>query len=609
MRREQLKDYSSEARLFSNRVIVSVLLILIMLGSLVTRLVYLQVIDHQHYTTLSNDNRVKIIPVGPTRGLIYDRNGIVLAENQPAYRLEIVPEQVEDMQALLQSLTELVNIREQDLKQFTKSLRQKRTFDNIPLRFYLDDHEVARVAAIQHRLPGVEIVASLNRHYPLGNTFAHVLGYVSRKDAQDLKDIDTTNYLGTSHIGKSGIEKFYEDHLHGTVGNQQVETNARGRVIRVLESNPPSAGKDLHLTIDAPLQAVATQALGEFNGSIVTIDVTNGQILTLVSNPGFDPNLFVNGIGFKDYDALRESDSQPLYNRALFGRYPPGSTIKPFIGLAGLKYGIVNPHYELFCPGYYIIPFGEERKFRDWKKTGHGLMDLDEAIVESCDVYFYDLALNLSIDKIHPFLSSFGFGKVTGVDMPSENAGLAPSREWKRSRRHQPWFPGETLNTGIGQGFLLSTPIQLANATVTLANKGQAKQLRLVLGQGHSRNKIPVDPILASIPEQQWDYIHKSMIKVVHSLHGTARRIANKSFKVAGKTGTAQVFGIKQEEEYDVEKIAFKLRDHALFIAFAPAKNPRVAIAVIVENGGGGGSVAAPIASKVLNSYMAKYIK
>lgn len=607
MRREQLKDHSSEARLFSNRAIVSTLVVMIMLGLLVTRLVYLQVIDHEHYTTLSNDNRVKIIPVGPTRGLIYDRNGIVLAENQPAYRLEIVPEQVKDMQALLQSLTELVNIREQDLKQFTKALRQKRTFDNIPLRFYLDDHEVARVAAIQHRLPGVEIVASLNRHYPLGNTFAHVLGYVGRKDVQDLKDIDTTNYLGTSHIGKSGIEKYYEDHLHGTVGTQQVETNARGRVIRVLQENPPSAGEDLHLTIDAPLQAVATQALGEFNGSIVTIDVTNGQILTLVSNPGFDPNLFVNGIGYKDYNALRDSDSQPLYNRALFGRYPPGSTIKPFIGLAGLKYGIVNPHYELFCPGYYIIPFGEERKFRDWKKTGHGLMDLNEALVESCDVYFYDLALNLSIDKIHPFLNSFGFGKTTGVDMPSENAGLNPSREWKRARRRQPWFPGETLNTGIGQGFLLSTPIQLANATVTLANKGQARQLRLVLGKSHSRSKITVDPLLASVPEQQWDYIHKAMTEVVHGAHGTARRIANKSFQVAGKTGTAQVFGIKQEEEYDAEKIAFKLRDHALFIAFAPARNPRVAIAVIVENGGSGGSVAAPIASQVLNSYMSKY--
>ena len=609
MRREQLKDYSSEARLFSNRAIVSLLAITLMLGSLITRLVYLQVIDHDHYITLSNDNRVKIIPVGPTRGLIYDRNGIVLAENLPAYRLEIVPEQVEDMQALLQSLTELVNIREHDLKQFTKALRQKRTFDNIPLRFHLDDHEVARVAAIQHRLPGVEIVASLNRHYPLGNNFAHVLGYVGRKDAQDLKDIDTTNYLGTSHIGKSGIEKFYEDHLHGNVGTQQVETNARGRVIRILEQNPPSAGEDLHLTIDAPLQTIATQALGEFNGSVVTIDVTNGQILTLVSNPGFDPNLFVNGIGFKDYNELRDSDSQPLYNRALFGRYPPGSTIKPFIGLAGLKYGIVNPHYELYCPGYYIIPFGEERKFRDWKKTGHGSMDLDEALVESCDVYFYDLALNLSIDNIHPFLSSFGFGKVSGVDMPSENAGLLPSREWKRATRRQPWFPGETLNTGIGQGFLLTTPLQLANATVTLANKGQAQQLRLVLGKGHSRTKIPVDPLLASIPEQQWDYIHNAMTRVVHSIRGTARRIANKSFKVAGKTGTAQVFGIKEEEEYDAEKIAFKLRDHALFIAFAPAKNPRIAIAVIVENCGGGGSVAAPIAAQVLNSYMAKYNK
>jgi len=606
MRREQLKDYFSEARLFRNRAIVSILVIIIFIGLLVTRLVYLQIIDHKHYTTLSNDNRVKLIPIGPTRGLIYDRNGIVLAENLAAYRLEIIPEQVEDMEQLLEQLATLVDIREHDLKQFKKSLRQKRTFDNIPLRFHMDDHEVARISAIQHRLPGVQIVASLNRHYPLGHTFAHVLGYVGRKDVQDLKNIDNTNYIGTSHIGKTGIEKNYENHLHGKVGFQQVETNARGRVLRVLQQTPPTAGEDLHLTIDAPMQTVAEQALGDFNGSIVSMDVRNGQILTMVSNPGFDPNHFVNGIGFKEYNALRDSDSQPLYNRALLGRYPPGSTIKPFIGLAGLKYGITNEHYEIFCPGYYIIPYGEERKFRDWKKSGHGHVDLKESITESCDVYFYDLALNLSIDRIHPFLKGFGFGEKTGIDMPSENAGLLPSRQWKRERRRQPWFPGETLNTGIGQGFLLTTPLQLATATATLANKGQAVQPRLVMGQGLPKDKKNIDPLLATVQQQHWDYIHKAMIKVVHSQRGTARRISNKKYKVAGKTGTAQVFGIKQEEEYDEENTAIKLRDHALFIAFAPAENPRIAVAVIVENGGGGGSVAAPIASKLIEYYMGK---
>jgi penicillin-binding protein 2 len=606
MRREQLKDYSSEARLFSNRAIVSIIMILILITLVLTRLVYLQVIDHKYYTTLSNDNRVKLVPIGPTRGLIYDRNGIILAENLAAYRLEIIPEKVTDMETLLQQLGKLIDIREHDLKQFRKALRQKHKFDNIPLRFRLDDHEVARIAAIQHRLPGVQIVAGLSRHYPQGRSFAHVLGYVGRKDVQDLKEIDTTNYLSTSHIGKSGIERYYETHLHGTVGYQQVETNAQGRILRVLQQTQPTAGKDLHLTIDAPLQVIAEQALGEFSGSIVAIDTRSGQVLTLVSNPGFDPNLFVNGIGYKDYEALSKSDSQPLYNRALFGRYPPGSTIKPFIGLGGLKYGITNEHYEIYCPGYYIIPFGEERKFRDWKRSGHGTVDLDDAITESCDVYFYDLALNLSIDRISPFLKSFGFGQKSNIDMPAENAGLLPSRQWKRQKRRQPWFPGETLNTGIGQGFLLSTPLQLAHATATLANHGKAMQPYLALDQHRIKKQSTIDPLLASVEAHHWDYIIQAMTHVVHKHKGTARHIVNDKYRIAGKTGTAQVFGIKQEEKYDAESIDIKLRDHALFIAFAPADKPRIAIAVVVENGGSGGAVAAPIAAKIINHYMAK---
>lgn len=606
MRREQLKDHSSEARLFRHRSIVSIIIIVILISLVVTRLVYLQILDHQHYTTLSNDNRVKLVPVGPTRGLIYDRNGIILAENQAAYRLEIIPEKVEDMDTLLEQLSTLINIQGHHLKQFNKALKQKRTFDNIPLRFRLNDQEVAKVSAIQHRLSGVQITASLNRYYPFAGIFAHVIGYVGRKDTQDLKQIDVTNYLDTSHVGKSGIEKFYEKHLHGTVGYQQVETNAQGRVIRILKDTPPTAGQDLHLTIDAPMQTIATQALGDYNGSIVALDVSSGQVLSMVSNPGFNPNLFVNGIAYKDYNALRDSDSQPLYNRALLGRYPPGSTIKPFIGLAGLKYGVTNQQYEIYCPGYYIIPFGEERKFRDWKESGHGVMDLDGSITESCDVYFYHLSLNLSIDRIHPFLKSFGFGKKTHIDMPIENAGLLPSREWKRKNRRQPWFPGETLNTAIGQGFLLSTPLQLAVATATLANRGYATQPRLVLGQTSAKKKSSIDPLLESVQEDHWNYIHNAMINVVHRRSGTARKIAKTAYKIAGKTGTSQVFGIKQEEKYDAASIDIKLRDHALFIAYAPADNPRIAIAVVVENGGGGGSVAAPIASKVIDFYMTK---
>jgi len=605
MRREQLKDHFSETRLFTRRAIFSLIFILVLLSLLTARLIFLQIIDHQHYSTLSNDNRVKLLSIGPSRGLIYDRNGIVLAENLSAYRLEIIPEQVKDMDVLLQQLHKLINIREQDLKQFKKLLKHRQRFDNIALRFHLNDIEVAKISAIQHRLPGVHIAASLNRHYPLGETFAHIIGYVGRKDVNDLKRLDPTNYISTSHIGKSGIEKQYEPTLHGNIGYQQVETNAQGRVIRILEQTPSQSGKDIHLTIDAPLQAIAKQALGKHNGSVVALNPRNGEILSIVSNPGFDPNLFVNGISYKTYEALRKSDSQPLYNRALLGRYPPGSTIKPFIGLAGLKYGITNEHHEVFCPGYFIIPFGENRKFRDWKKTGHGSVDLDDSITQSCDVYFYELALNLSIDRINPFLKSFGFGSKTGIDMPSENSGLLPSREWKRKNRNQPWFPGETLNTGIGQGFLLATPLQLATATAIFANKGQAVHPHLVIKNDQHKHTKTINPLLKQVQSHHWDYLIKSMTHVVHSAKGTARRIANSNFKTAGKTGTAQVFGIKQEEEYEEAKIAFKLRDHALFVAFAPVKDPRIAVAVIAENGGSGGAVAAPIAAQIINHYLA----
>ncbi len=609
MRREHLRDHRAEASLFRFRATISALLVVILIAVVLTRLTYLQILNHKHYTTLSHDNRVKLLPIGPTRGLIYDRNGVILAENQAAYSLEIIPEQVEDMEQLLDQIKSLINIREHDLKQFNKRLKYKQKFDNIPLRFRLSDREVARIAAVLHRLPGVQIVASLNRHYPLGKTFSHVLGYIGRKDLNDIKRLDPTNYISTNHIGKTGIEKFYESTLHGTVGYQQVESNAQGRILRILEQTLPATGKDIHLTIDAALQAIAEQAMGKHNGSIVAMDPRNGQILAIISTPGFDPNPFVNGIAFKDYDALRKNESRPLYNRSLQGRYPPGSTIKPFIGLAGLKYGITNEHYEIFCPGYFIIPFGEKRKFRDWKKTGHGTVNLDQAITQSCDVFFYNLSLHLSIDRISPFLKAFGFGRKTGIDMPIESSGLLPSRKWKREKRNQPWFPGETLNTGIGQGFLLATPLQLATATAILANKGKPVRPHLVLGSSIPGQRLETDPLLQQVQQRYWDYIQKAMTHVVHNYRGTARRIANSRFKVAGKTGTSQVFGIKQEEEYEEKKVAIKLRDHALFIAFAPVKNPRIAIAVVIENGGSGGKIAAPIASKIINHYMAGKIK
>ncbi len=604
--RQQLKDHFAEARQFLNRTILALILIAIFTGTTITRLVYLQVIENPHYTTLSDDNRVKITPITPTRGLIYDRNGVILAENLPSYRLEIIPEQAGNMDALLEQLATLVEINDDHIKRFQKALKRKRSFQATPLRFLLSDEEVARIAAIQHRLPGVRITADLTRHYPLGSPLAHVVGYMSRIDERDLKRVDNTNYSASTHIGKTGIEKHYEDVLHGQVGLQQVETNAQGRVMRILNKTPPVPGKNLHLTLDTNLQKLAEELFNSERGSLVAIDPNNGEILAMVSTPGFDPNAFVNGISHVDYNKLREDPAQPLYNRTLLGRYPPGSIIKPFIGLVGLQSRVTNEHHELFCPGYYLLE-GEERKFRDWKKTGHGIVDLDQAIAQSCDVYFYDLALNLGIDRIAPFLFNFGFGQLTGIDMPVENAGLLPSREWKRATRGQAWYPGETLNTGIGQGFLLSTPLQLASATATLAMRGKRVQphlLRHIEQEPVSPESSYLLPGVSDVSRHHWDYIIKSMEHVVSHHQGTAKYIHTDQYDIAGKTGTAQVFGIKQEEKYEAEKIVKRLHDHALFIGFAPVRKPRIAVAVIVENGGSGGRVASPIVGQLIKRYM-----
>lgn len=606
--RVQLKDHFSETRLFFGRVVWLVLLVAVLTAITVTRLFYLQVTDHHHYSTLSNDNRVKLIAVPPTRGLIFDRNGVLLAENLPDYRLEITPEQVEDMDALIADLRRLVDIDDEDVRRFQLHVRRKHAFEGVPLRFHLSDEEVATVAVARHRLPGVNIVARLNRHYTMGPSMAHVIGYVGRIDERDLRDLNPVDYQATTHIGKIGIEKRYEDLLHGRVGHQQVETNAQGRILRTLEEQPPQPGQHLYLSVDARLQRAAEQALGEFTGAVVAVDPRTGEVLALVSKPGYDPNAFVNGISSKDYRALQRDHDQPLFNRALLGQYPPGSTIKPFVGLAGLVYGVADPARTEFCPGFYQLP-GESRRFRDWKRTGHGRVDLDAAITQSCDVYFYDLARDLTIDRIHEFLSGFGFGAPTGIDMHSERAGLLPSREWKRSRRGQVWFPGETLNTGIGQGYTLTTPLQLAVATATLSTKGMRMRPRMLHavqdpadGSMRTLEPEPLPPV-QGVDEQHWNYILEAMEHVVYDKHATAWRLRDLPMRVAGKTGTAQVFGIAQEEEYDPEEIAEKLRDHALFIAYAPADAPQIALAVVVENGGSGGSVAAPVAGQILQAW------
>ncbi len=605
-----LKDHLFEYNLFSSRAITLLVLCGLLLLALLSRLWYLQVIEHEHFTTLSEDNRVKLQPIAPNRGLIYDRNGILLGDNFPSYRLEITAEQIDDMPSTLMALEDIIHIREIDRDRFDKLLARKPRFEAVPLRFHLSDEEVARFSVNRHLFPGVEIKAGLARRYPMGKVAVHALGYVGRIDAQSLKSIDTSNYSGTTHIGKTGVEKTFEKLLHGTVGVRQVETTAQGRVVRILKRTPPVPGQNLYLTLDSRLQAAAEAAFGDHSGSAIALDPKTGDVLALVSMPTYDPNPFVNGIDYDDYANLRDDPDEPLFNRALRGQYPPGSTIKPFIGLAGLEQGLTGFSSSTYCPGFYMLP-GSTRKFRDWKRGGHGTVDLDIAITQSCDVYFYDLALSLGIDRMHDYLQHFGFGKRTGVDIVGELPGLLPSPAWKRQRRGQPWFPGETIITGIGQGFFLTTPLQLATATSVLANRGYWMTPTILRAEQESGqdallpHRSQIAETLSINNPQNWDRVIHSMVDVVHSIRGTARRIGEDSpYRIAGKTGTAQVFGLKQEEEYDAEAIPEELRDHALFIAFAPVDDPQIAVAVIVEHGGGGGAVAAPIARKIMDSYL-----
>ena len=413
----------------------------------------LQILEHESYQVLSDRNRIHIRPITPTRGLIYDRNGVLLAQNLPSFSLDIVPEQIEDMDDTIKQLAEIITISEGDINAFKAGLKKaSRRHKAVSLRSRLSEEEIARFAVNRHRFTGVDTVARLYRHYPHGNLGVHALGYVGRINERELQQIDPTNYEGTDYIGKTGLEKFYEDLLHGEVGIEQVETNAQGRTLRALGSTAPIPGLNLHLSLDIELQRIAENAFGENNGALVAIDPANGDVVAMVSMPTFDPNLFVEGINSKTYKALQDSHSQPLFNRALRGRYPPGSTIKPFFGLAGLEYGLIQPGVRTVCPGWYMLE-NDERKYRDWKKQGHGLVNLTGALVESCDVYFYDLALTLGIDRLSEFMEPFGLNDLTGIDTSGELTGLMPSREWKQTKRHQPWFPGETLITGIGQGF------------------------------------------------------------------------------------------------------------------------------------------------------------
>ena len=601
-----LKDHNIDARIVQRRLVLAAVFVVALVGALVARMYYLQVTQYEHHSTLSENNRVHVQPIPPTRGRIYDRNGVVLAENRPSYSLTITRDRVEDLPATFELLRSLLALSEEDLAQAERRLSQaRRPFESVPVMFELTQEQIARIAINQFRLPGVEVQASFVRYYPYADHFAHALGYVGRINEQELKSIDPVAYAGTHYIGKTGIERFYEQLLHGTVGYEEVETNARGRVLRVLKRTEPVSGSDLTLELDAELQAVAEEALGDRRGAVVAIDPNTGGVLAFVSKPGFDPNLFVTGISYADYGALRDSLDQPLFNRVLRGQYPPGSTIKPIVALAGLDAGVVTRTSRVYDPGFYQLP-NVSHKYRNWNRAGDGWVDMPYAIARSNDTYFYDLAHKLGIDRLHDFMSQFGIGQRVYIDMYEEAAGLMPSRDWKRGRHRQPWYPGETLIAGIGQGYMLATPLQLAQATALIASRGVWHRPRLLKeAEGLLPDESDTPPNIQIRNESDWDFITQAMQDVMQSPHGTARAAAaNAPYNMAGKSGTAQVVAIAQGERYDSAALRERHRDHALFVGFAPTEKPMIAVAALVENGESGGRVAGPVVRAVFDAWV-----
>ncbi|WP_421840378.1 penicillin-binding protein 2 [Marinobacter algicola] len=606
----EFKDIAAERRLFQRRAFVMLLLVFVLLGVLIARMYHLQVVEHDIYTTLSDKNRVQVQSVAPPRGLVYDRNDVLLAENRPVFSVTLVPERVGDMEQTLSKLRGMLSISEEDMERFQRRLLEpRRPFQELPLRYDLDEQEIARLAVHRHELPGVEVSAELVRYYPHSTLTAHALGYVGRINRQELQRIDPVNYAGTNYIGKSGVERFYEELLHGQVGYQHVETNARGRTLRVLERENPVPGEDIQLHMDLRLQRLAHDLLDGRRGAIIAIEPSTGGILALASVPGFDANLFVTGIGVEAYRSLSSSVDKPLFNRALRGQYPPGSTLKPMLAIAALDSNAVTRDKTIWDPGYYQLNSGG-RRWRDWKRGGHGWVDLKSAVAQSCDIYFYEAAVTMGVDTMHQYLSDFGFGEDATLDVAGALSGLLPSSDWKRAIHSEPWYPGDSVNLGIGQGFMLATPLQLATATSVIANRGHWAEPRLLKD---IKGDQSIDEVLPTGTHQSielenpddWEFVVESMAEVMHGSKGTARGAARGApYRMAGKTGTAQVFSLAEDEEYDEEEIRERLRDHALFVGFAPVEDPKIAVAVIVENGGSGSGTAAPVARAMFDAWL-----
>ncbi|MHB1093748.1 penicillin-binding protein 2 [Thiobacillus sp.] len=607
-----LKNLDRELAHFHGRLKVGAAFVVLLAAVLLGRGFYLQIMQHDYYIQRAENNRITQVPVAPNRGLILDRKGHILAENYSAYTLELARMNPSDLDATLAEVSKLIEITPGELRRFRRLFTESNEFETVPLKSKLTDEEVAILAANRYRLPGTEVKARLFRNYKAGLGMAHVVGFIGRINDRDLKRLRESgrepNYRGTAHIGKTGLEQSYETLLHGRTGFDQMETDASGRVIRTLSRIPPVPGKDLRLYLDEGLQAVAEHAFGNYMGGLVAIDPNTGGVLALVSKPGFDPNLFIDGIDPETWKALNESPERPMVNRVLRGLYPPGSTIKPFMGLAGLELGVRKPEDTIVDPGYFSLP-NSSHQYRDWKRGGHGIVDMRRAIAQSCDTYFYRLAVDMGIDRMHDYLEKFSFGEKTGIDLDGESSGLLPSREWKKRRWGKIWYPGETVIAGIGQGYHLTTPLQLATATAMIANGGKRLEPRLVQAVRdpftHVWQPQPV-VVQEQLPLKPEDLavVRQGMMDAMRPGGTAAAAAAGAAYTIAGKTGTAQVVGVKQGARYDAGSLSLKNRDHALFIAYAPAENPTIVVAVLVENGEHGGSTAAPIARAVFDYYL-----
>ncbi|MCB5227170.1 penicillin-binding protein 2 [Alishewanella sp. 16-MA] len=610
-KRVAMQDVEAEHRLFNHRAVFAMVFVVLMFAVIVVNMYHLQVTSYQAYQTRSEGNRIKVLPLAPNRGLITDRNGILLAENRPVFSLELVPEQISDMPTTLQELSALIEISEEQQTNFLKEVRQQRRFNSITLKEQLNDEEVARISVNLHRLPGVTVEARLSRYYPFGDLFTHALGYIGRINTNDLKQLEENdqlaNYAASRDIGKIGLERYYETELHGIMGYQEVEVNNRGRLIRVLRSVPASSGKNIKLNIDVGLQLTAQQILLEKRGAIVAMDPRDGAILAFYSNPSYDPNLFVHGISSKNYNALLNSADRPLINRVTQGVYPPASTIKPHLALLGLETNTISANTRIWDPGFFQLP-GVEHRYRDWKRWGHGWVDVYTAIVESCDTFFYDMGVKLGIDRVSDYMQKMGFGEKSGIDIHEESNTIMPSRGWKRARHNQPWYHGDTVAISIGQGYWTITPLQLLVSTAVLLNNGLQPTPHIVreLSNDLGTESIDTTPqeVMQVVNPRNWQVVRDAMQQTVTTQKGTAfNAFKGATYTSGGKTGTAQVVSIAQDAKYDANKLDERLRDNAMYIGYAPADAPTIVIAVTVENTGGGGSTAAPIARQMLDYY------